>query len=150
MSGRHVGRRAVAGSGVAMLVLAAAAAAGQAKAEELDGELLSNADELFRLEAEYMRLRPLIRSLKPEDQPAAEAAFEYADKHLWDRQDEIIDEMIVTPARTPEGIVAKARALELWLNRRVPVAIADTFDDCAEGHEALAMSLARDVLGRQA
>ena len=147
MSGRHVRRRDAAAGGLAMLVLAAAAA-GSAKAEELDGALLSSAEELFRLEAEYMGLRPIIRSTKPEERLAADAAYEHADKNIWDRQDEIIDEMIITAARTPEGITAKARALELWLNRRVPVAIVDTFDDCADDHERLAMSLARDLIGR--
>jgi hypothetical protein len=48
-----------------------------------------------------------------------------------------------TPIRTPEGIRARAVALELWLNRWVPEFIASSFEDDAEDHEPLAMSLAR-------
>ena len=51
MTARQVGRRDAAAGRLAMLVLAAAAA-GSAKAEELDGELLQAAADFYRLGAE--------------------------------------------------------------------------------------------------
>jgi hypothetical protein len=137
MSGRHVGRRSLF-AGSAMLLLAAEA--GAAKAQELDGTLIAAVDELRGLSASYMR----VRSTLTEDQ------WEHCDKVLWPREDELVAFITDTPARTPEGIQAKAEALQIWLNRRIPVSLDNSFDDEAEDHEMLAMSLARDVLGRAA
>ena len=55
MTARHVGRGAVAGSGLAALVLAAAAA-GTAKAQELDGQLLALCDEACDIQAYTNRI----------------------------------------------------------------------------------------------
>ena len=128
-----------------MLVLAAAAA-GSAKAEELDGELISAATELQALGDRYVgHFRPIINS---GDEEASKAAWAHCEAVVWPREDELIDFIIATPARTPEGIRSKGAILELWLNREVPTFLADTFEDCADQHELLAMSFARDVLGR--
>ena len=127
-----------------MLVLAAAAA-GSAKAEELDGKLLAAVAELQERVAEHEGLKPVIRGPDGEE---ADRVWKYCDEFLFDRMDELVDTITDSPAQTPEGIRAKASALELWLNRWVVTERDGAFEDEAEPHELLAMSLARDIAGR--
>ena len=139
-----VARRDLAAGGIAMLVLAAAAA-GADKAQEMDGALLAAVAELRERDAENEKLKLILRGPIGED---SDRAHKYCDEFLWDRLDELVDTIINLPAKTPEGIRGKAWALELWLNREVPNFIDEKFEDCAESPHLLAMSLARDILGR--
>jgi hypothetical protein len=141
---RNPSRRDIAAGGIAMLVLAATAA-GVDKAAELDGELLAAVAELRERDAEDNKLKLILRGPAGEEN---ERAHKYCDEFLWDRLDELVDTIIDLPAKTPEGIRGKAWALELWLNREVPNFIDEKFEDCAESPHLLAMSLARDILGR--
>lgn len=145
MSARGISRREAAARGVAMLVLAAAAA-GPAKTEELDGELLADAAEYLGLRASYLgHYQPIMQSGA---KPAGQEAWDHCNVKLWPRELELIARITDAQARTPEGLRAKAAALEALLHQDVPEFTNDTFEDCAEDHERLAMSLARDTLGR--
>jgi hypothetical protein len=125
LTARHVGRRAVAGSGVAMLVLAAAAA-GQAKAEELDGELIGLCREACDIHAGSVRI---------EDEREAEGLpipYKTLIYPRTDRWHELCAEIAETPALTPEGMRAKARVLA----------------DVVALDEPMVASLCNDLLGR--
>ena len=125
MSGRHVGRRAVAGSGVAMLVLAAAAA-GQAKADELDGELLALCNEACDIHANSVRIED---DYEAQGLPIPYEALIWPETARWHA---LCAEIAETPARTPEGMRAKARVLA----------------DVTALEEPLVASLCSDLLGR--
>lgn len=116
-----MGRRAIVGSGASLLLLTAAAA-GQAKAEELDGELLRLCAEFHKLEAEWRR-----------QMAADEEAVDPPDGY-----DDVIDAIADLPARTPEGLRSKAAAVIAYYQPDFP-------DDypC----ERLTWSLVHDVAG---
>ena len=137
-------RRDIAAGGLVTLLLASTAA-GSAKAEELDEALIAAVTELRQRDAEHQGLKPIMGG---PDAAEADRAWSYCDETLWPRQNELIETITGTPARSPEGLRAKALALELWLNREVPVFVGETFEDRAEAPDLLAMSLARDVMGR--
>ncbi len=63
---------------------------------------------------------------------------------------ELVQAITDLPARTPEGLRAKALALECVLTQYVAIGIGETLPEAedAEGHELLAWSLARDVQAR--
>ena len=130
MSKGTVSRRDAAAGGIAMLVLAAAAA-GQAKAEELDGELLALCREFGERNTRIEELNDIEESF-PHSHPQSVAAWL-----------EIRDRVATLQARTPEGLLAKAR-----------VALWETCDGDIEAGPVegtgtrVAWSLARDVLGR--
>jgi hypothetical protein len=110
MSKGKVSRRDAAAGGIAMLVLAAAAA-GQAKAEELDGELLA-------LCREFRETIPVVTRLEDErDELPFNHPQELAlERQVWaivTRRLELREAITGTPARTPEGLTAKAR-VALW------------------------------------
>lgn len=114
------------------MLLLAAAAAGQAKAAELDGELLALEAEFHRHSAEADKQFHLSTRCDDPAEQAAEAAMKRAG-HAWDRMAEL-------PARTPEGLRAKATAIEAYLPEYYPD------DDVPR----LVASLLRDIMGRPA
>ena len=140
MSRHPVSRREAAAGGVAMLVLAAAAA-GQAKAEELDGELLTLVREFKDRETEFPRLTQIEERYGPRS-PRGRAADREM-RRLVERRWDIRWRVAELTARTPEGLRAKA-----WL------ALWETCDGTPEhgrpscDDQAVAWSLARDLLGR--
>jgi hypothetical protein len=104
MTGRRVGRRSATAGGFAMLVLAASAA-GSAKAEELDGKLIRLCNEGCDIHAGSVRIE-----LEHEAR-GLEAPFETV---IWPRTarwHELCQQIVDAPARTPEGMRAKARVL---------------------------------------
>ena len=136
MSGRRVGRRDAAAGGLAMLVLAAAAA-GSAKAEELDGELLALCREFHvnRQEIDaYWDIQP----------PAIGSPDADRSRALVDRYHCLREELAALPARTPEGLQAKARILLSEFEGEDDENYPGQYDP----RGALALSLARDLIGR--
>jgi hypothetical protein len=137
VSGRSVGRRDAAAGGIAMLVLAAAAA-GQAKAEELDGELLARCAEFQTVEDEFDGLwkkYAVVDSSSPEGERLS-AEQDVLVSRIYELREAISD----LPARTPEGIKAKTR-----------VAFRDLSPNEAWPEQAeawMAFSVLRDILGR--
>ena len=128
-------RRDLFGTMGAMLLLSAAEA-GQAKAAELDGDLLACCAAFQEAMREHNAAN------------YAPALTEERSLALWQAKVATYDEVIRLPARTPEGLMAKARALQTAMRSDVPEYLHNTFDDCAEPHERLADSLCRDLLGR--
>lgn len=139
MTRRAISRRDTAASGIAMLVLAAAAA-GQTKAEEMDGEMIG-------LCQEYHRIEDLLRAIDHlADAPTGSA--EYARwketvPPLVERRYELRFDISRFTARTPEGLQAKARVVLADL-----AAGADARFISYDPQQALGHSLARDILGR--
>jgi len=122
-------RAALHGACAASLVLMAAPAAGPAKAAELDGDLISLLDEAKRLSQEW--------DATPPDPPTLSA---YLAPRPWDA---LILQACAIPARTPEGMRAKAEAVRWWV-------LGDGMTACNRHHvpqEHLAVSLAADLLG---
>ncbi len=140
MARNSVSRRDAAAGGLAMLVLAAAAA-GQTKAAELDGELLALCREFGERNARSEELNRF-EELFPSSHPQSVAAWLEIGA-LVERGWEIRDRVATLQARTPEGLLAKAR-----------VALWETCDGAPEDGPSegsgsqVAWSLARDVLGR--
>jgi hypothetical protein len=135
MSGRSVSRRDAAAGGLAMLVLAAAAA-GQAKAQELDGELLA-------ISQEFHENRIEIDAIWDDEMPEDGTPEARRSSILIDRYEEIRERLAELPARTPEGIRAKARVI-------LAEFVGEDGKEYPNSHDprgALALSLARDVLG---
>jgi hypothetical protein len=151
MSKRAPSRRAVLGSGASLLLLTAAAA-GPAKADELDGELLDLCIEFQEKEAILRRLDNWFRFVDfdgPEhaSQQQARSAELDAGNEEWH---ELLDEIIEIPARTPEGLRAKAAVLLPALNTFAVSEWDAKVEEDATAHERLAWSLAQDLLGRAA
>ena len=120
-------RRQLLGAPAAMLLLGCAEA-GEAKARELDGELLAACAHYRRLEAAYR----------------ATGAGE-ADMVCPDGYDEAVWAVAELPARTPEGLQAKAEAIFAWhggYERH------EGDEDEIAPHEAMEWSLILDVAGR--
>lgn len=114
------------------LLLLSAAEAGQAKAAELDGDLLALCDEAVALhETGTAAWGTLDASELSGTDVEPEAAWNmvYAHSATWH---DLCEQIAALPARTPEGLVGKAKVL-----RRV-VAL----------EEPLVASLCRDLLGR--
>jgi hypothetical protein len=126
MSGRRVSRRCAAG-GLGMLLLAATAA-GSAKAEELDGELLARCAEFQAQEDELNRIFDVIGDLSMREREGV------------DRIHELRGLISDLPARTPEGLRAKAQIALLDFGPE------DKWPE--DNSQWTAWSLARDVLGK--
>ncbi len=114
------------------LLLLTAAEAGPAKAAELDGELLALCDEAVALHEGDVAIIDAMEAANlslcgPRGKTAWEAVYAHSD--TWR---DLCEQIAALPARTPEGLVAKAKVL-----RRV-VAL----------EEPLVASLCRDVLRR--
>jgi hypothetical protein len=125
MSGRHVGRRDAAAGGIAMLVLAAAAA-GSTKAAEWDGALLTLCNEACDIHAGSARIE--------DDYESNGLPIPY-ETVIWPRTarwHDLCATIVDTPARTPEGMRAKARVLA----------------DVIALDEPMVASLCADLLGR--
>ncbi|MCB8884004.1 hypothetical protein ACELLULO517_27450 [Acidisoma cellulosilytica] len=124
-----------------MLVLAAAAA-GQAKAEELDGDILALKVEFQDTGRELDDLLAEDEALSSDDPRVTEIRGREA--VLVDRRREIREEMADLEARTPEGLSAKAAVVFADFrgaaDHRFPVSY--------NPQAALVASLARDILGR--
>ncbi len=119
-------RRRLFGTGAALLVLGAAPAS-LGKAAELDGELLEAASgvaAIDRQQAAWM-----------EAGSGSDAEWEETAASYWANADRVLQ----LPARTPEGIKAKARVL-----RSVYLSVAGSEGDCVGEH---LHSLVRDMLG---
>ncbi len=126
-------RRDLFGTMGAMLLLTAVEA-GPAKAAELDGELLALCDEAVALhEAGDVALETLLDAVQDGTRPAVAKGDDweavYAESATWH---DLCAQIADIPARTPEGLLGKAKVL-----RRV-VAL----------EEPLVASLCRDLLGR--
>ena len=120
-------RRALIGSAAAML-LAGAFEAGASKAAELDGDIIEASRDYVALEAELARLCKLEGSVpEPErDGVLAQAAV------VMDQQEGLRAVVATTPARTPEGLRAKAAALQAWMPASADgTAAGDDDDDLA-------------------
>ena len=144
MTARHIGRRDAAAGGLAMLVLAAAAA-GTAKAAELDGELLARCAEFRDLDDELKRINDVLGDMliaERDAHPLSQREAEGADRYCELR--EIIADM---PARTPEGIQAKAHIVLAEFRGEDN---SGDFPGQYDPRGALALSLARDLIGRAA
>lgn len=130
-------RRTLIGSSAAML-LAGAFEAGATKAAEQDGDIIEASREYVALEAELGRLCSLEGGL-----PMSKRDDLFADMDVvHDQQDALRAVMAATPARTPEGLRAKAAALQAWLPTNSDGTSYYSDDD------ALAWSLCNDLLGR--
>lgn len=129
-------RRDLLGAFASMLLLVPSEA-GANKAAELDGELIAACAEFGRLEDAYdVACRAEDRA--PEG-PEKDALLDQLDV-LGDEQLAVYAAICVAPARTPEGLRAKAEALSCWFQRGS--------DDTPCNHgDQLAWSLVRDVLG---
>ena len=142
MSARDVGRRAVAGSGLAMLVLAAAAA-GSAKEEELDGELLARCAEFRDLDNELERINDVLGDMlmvERDAHPLAQRETEASERYC-----ELRELIADTAARTPEGIQAKAHIVLAEFRGEDN---SGDFPGQYDPRGALALFLACDLIGR--
>ena len=137
MTTRQVGRRDAAAGGLAMLVLAAAAA-GSAKAAELDGELLALCQEFHASEDELDGL------FGDYDMRIAGDPRIDRERELIDRRFEIREELVTLTPRTPEGFAAKARVILADFSGEDNPNYPGQYDP----RTALAMSLAKDILRR--
>ena len=120
------------------LLLLTAAEAGTAKAAELDGDLITMYEETVTIEQESNRLWK-IACARPDDFSDTHPAFVAYDTHedaTLSRRAELVDAVIETPARTPEGLRAKSAVAR----SAVPQERVDEGDPC----DRLALSLCAD------
>ena len=122
------------------LLLLTAAEAGPAKAAELDGDLLSLCDEAMAIEGESDRLWQACRDVVSTRHSPAWAAYEAHTDATQAHLHDLLRQAAATPARTPEGLRAKARIA-------LAVAPCEAHDD-PDPWERVTFSLCRDVLGR--
>ena len=120
------GRRQMFGAGCALLVLGGAQA-GAGKAAELDGELLEVAAGIAAIDRQFATWTKARASVSNAEWREELAAY-------WELADRVTD----LPARTPEGLQAKARVL-----RSVYDSLAGHEGDRISEH---VHSLVRDVL----
>ena len=128
-------RRTLFGTVGAMLLLSAAEA-GAAKAAELDGELLALCEAFQQINHDYVAANY--------DLTLTQERSEF----LYDERRKLVLQIVALAAKTPEGLVAKARAARAAMHADVPEYLCETFFDCADYHDLLADSLCRDMLGR--
>ena len=133
---RDTSRRQLFGSGAALLLMAPVASG---KAAELDGELLAVCAEFDALERQLNAMHTGgANAIADHDERDA------AQRPLQERQSDLLDRMCELPARTPEGVLAKARSLDLWDKGQIEEnGTADGYWD-----ERMLASLMRDLLGR--
>jgi hypothetical protein len=133
----HPSRRDIAAGGLAMLVLAAAAA-GADKATELDGELLGLCRESENLTAELDRINAALCEIPHrggDGHPLAQRERGAAERFC-----ELREMIAEQTARTPEGIRAKAQAA------LIDFSPADEWPE--DNSYWIVWSLAHDILGR--
>lgn len=138
MSARSVSRRDAAAGGIAALILGAAAD-GQAKAAELDGELLALCQEFHDLQAKMDAADEAAEDSRTGS--PAHRLWEATIRPLVDRSHDVRFEIAELAARTPEGLQAKARV--------VMADLADGADPkflSYDPQQALGHSLARDIV----
>lgn len=138
MTHRLVARRSLMGTGASLLLLGAAEA-GHAKAQELDGELLAACESFDRVRARiaYLCAHSPGTPFRHPRTVAHEAQIEAANE-AWD---EALERAARLPARTPEGLRAKARLAQ--------VAMEEIYDDGTEpGAYTIVVSVMSDLLGR--
>ena len=130
-------RRVLLGTSAAML-LAGAFEAGATKADELDRDILDASREWLALEAEYNRICiDADQLLEPRKTEVATRLAVIADE-----QEGLMAVLEETPARTPEGLRAKAAALREYIPH-------DHEGPAAQSPEYwLAWSLCSDLIGR--
>ncbi len=109
-----------------------------AQATGLDGELLVACARLSALYAQIQRI-----DAADDDTPESEAEVYATVDAWWAELNRIID----TPARTPQGIQAKAGATRIALEYLATPMLDQTVDADGRGHERLAWSLVNDMLG---
>jgi hypothetical protein len=130
-------RRDLAAGGFAMLVLAAAAA-GTDKAQELDGELLGLCAEFKAQEDELNRIGDVLADMPWPGRDAHPLAQKERDGVA--RIHELRGLISDLPARTPEGIRAKAQAALIEFSPEDEWPVDNSY--------WIVWSLARDVLGK--
>ena len=108
-------RRTLFGTMGAMLLLSAAEA-GSDKATELDGELLACC-------AGFHEANRASVAFNYDPDPSDEKSI-----RLSDNREALLERLIDLPARTPEGLMAKAAALQVAMHTDVPEYLADTFE----------------------
>jgi hypothetical protein len=112
-------RRQVFGASAAMLLIGATEA-GEAKAAELDGELIALCAESEWLEADYLRLCWASDWGHPKHGTAEQQAALAAFSAVGVRQQDVLAQIAALPARTPEGLGAKARAIHTFFGDSPP------------------------------
>ncbi len=133
----HAARRGLLG-GFASMLLLIPSEAGASKAAELDGELIAACAEFGRLEDAYdVTCRAEDRTPDGPEKEALDAQLDV----LGDQQLQLYAMLCGMPARTPEGLRAKAEAVLCWLQK------APDGTPCNHGDQ-LTWSLVRDLLGR--
>lgn len=126
-------RRDLFGTFASMLLLVPTEA-GAGKAVELDGELIGCCREAQAINARADAISDVLDNL-PSDDPRWDAALVEA-RILSGNYDAAVERAVVLPARTPEGLRAKAGLVLSHLHA----------DDLCRTD--IALSLARDVAGR--
>lgn len=144
----HTASRRALLAAVASAPIAALPALALASDANPDAKLLAHCRAALRQNAIVQAIVDEGRLLPPGITPASR------DQEVWledamDIESDLFEEVIETPAVTPEGRRAKADCLRIAFIRcvcdgRRPT--IDTIDDDGEWHERLAWSLARDVL----
>ena len=123
--------------GTVSLMLLAATEAGAAKAQELDGDLLAAYRRWLPWEEERLRVEAL---------PLGDETFDARYKAYTGDWHDTMAEIMELPARTPEGINAKARVMRALLDNHIGLCAID--DGSASASEQFAWSLLDDMLGR--
>ncbi len=108
-----------------------------AQAAGLDGELLVACARLSALYAQIQRI-------DADDDDTPESEVNGIVDAWWNGLNAIID----MPARTPEGIQAKAGATRIALEYLATPMLDQTVEADGRGHERLAWSLVNDMLGK--
>jgi hypothetical protein len=136
-------RRTLLGSmGAALLLVAPAAGEAKAKAAELDGELLAWCAAALAIDRESDRLwdaAVAVGANAPSDHPAW-ISYEANEDATLGRWHELLQVIGETPARTPEGLRAKAATARCAM----PTERVDDAAPC----DRLALSLYADMCGR--
>ena len=124
------------------LLLLTAAEAGPTKAAELDGELIAMCEEVVAIDQESDRLWEICCAQADGvkgDHPTF-VAYDAHENATFAHRLGLIDTIVNTPARTPEGLRAKAATARSTM----PV---EPIEDRSRG-DRLALSLYADMLGR--
>ena len=141
-------RRDLFGTMGAMLLLTAAEA-GTAKAAELDGRLLAAVREWQPWDRERRAVNAIYREFPDSHAPDGRHIADERFDAYTDQWHALVDEIVETPARTPEGIMVKATVLRSALeDYRSGDAGCPANEDNITPSDRLAWSLVTDMLGR--
>ncbi len=114
------------------------------KAQELDGQLIGAAADFHRLRAESKAFWSGSEALGRE---AEERMWDDCDAGLWRLTDGAMALVAKLPARTPEGLRAKASVAQaLFLEHHG----GQIEEGCEDEEIKVSLSLVRDILGRTA